>query len=162
MIEQVVQVVQVVLNVAADLICVIPQLHLPLGQLDGLVDVELMLLYQLLLLLQDQLDVFVVLLAQLRNIPPLTLLSLPPLLPHVVVYDGVSCRRGLALLVGCLRVDRFDWDGLRLDGDGYITPISQCLAVLPLDNFRLVFILRHGGWLGLEIEAVPWKHQLLF
>lgn len=43
MIEQLVQIIQVVLDITADLIRVIPELHLAFGQLDGLIYVELVL-----------------------------------------------------------------------------------------------------------------------
>jgi len=64
LLEQVVEVVEVVLDVAANLVGLVAQVHFLLGELDGLVDLYLMLLYQFLLLLQDQLNVLVVLLTQ--------------------------------------------------------------------------------------------------
>lgn len=51
MLEKTLQIVQVVLNIAAYLIGVVSQLHLLLSQLDRLVNMQLVLLYQLLLLL---------------------------------------------------------------------------------------------------------------
>ena len=49
--EKTLQIIQVVLDIAAYLIGVISQLHLLLSQLDCLVNMQLVLLYQLLLLL---------------------------------------------------------------------------------------------------------------
>lgn len=51
MIEDLIKIVKVVFNIAAYLISIVPELHLLLRQLNGLIYVELMLLNQLLLLL---------------------------------------------------------------------------------------------------------------
>lgn len=66
--QQTVEIVKVVLDVAADLVGLVPEPHVLLGQLDRLVYVAFVLFDQLLLLLQDQLDILVVLLAQLLDV----------------------------------------------------------------------------------------------
>lgn len=58
--QKTIQVVQVVLDIASYLVSLISQFHVLLGQLYGLVYVAFMLLYQFLLLLQNELNVLVV------------------------------------------------------------------------------------------------------
>lgn len=84
MIKQFVEVIQVVLDITAYLICIVSQLHLPFGELYGLVDVELMLFDQFLLLLQDQLDVLIMFLGELTNVELLNILANA----YIVVYVG--------------------------------------------------------------------------
>lgn len=66
--QQPLQVIQVVLDVAAYFIGLIPEAHVLLGELYGLVYIAFVLLDQLFLLLQNQLNVLIMLLTQLLDV----------------------------------------------------------------------------------------------
>lgn len=158
MIEQFVQIIQVILDITAYLIRIIAELHLTFGQFDGLVDVELMFFDEFLLLFEDELDVLVVFLGELGDVELLGVLASA----HVVVCVGGVCRRRGLPFLGGLRVDGFDWDGLGLDWNSDVTPVSQGLAILSLYDFRLIFVLGYrDGWLRLQIEPISRQHELL-
>ncbi len=62
MIKYFIKVIKIVFNIAAYFISIVSEFHLFFGELNGLVYMKFMLLYELLLLLQDELNVFVMLL----------------------------------------------------------------------------------------------------